>query len=139
MDPLWKLCDDGNLKGVRLALARGEDLNYESDSGLTLLMYAAWKRHTAAYNGHNSIVKLLLDQAGVKINKQDNSGDTALHCAAWSNNREGARMLLLHPTMDSANAKNNNGYTAVMAAVMGGHKEVLSELVAHQSVSLDYR
>ena len=88
MDPLWKLCDDGNLDEVRLALARGEDLNYESDSGLTLLMYAAWKRHTAAYNGHNSIVKLLLDQAGVNINKQDNSGDTALHCAAINNNPE---------------------------------------------------
>ena len=46
-------------------------------------------------------------------------------------------MLLLHPTMDSANAKANNGETAVMTAVRRGHKEVLMELVAHGSVSLD--
>ena len=46
-------------------------------------------------------------------------------------------MLLLHPTMDSANAKDNYGDTAVMAAVINGHKEVLMELVAHRSVSLD--
>ena len=46
-------------------------------------------------------------------------------------------MLLLHPTMDSANAKTNNGDTAVMLAVKLGRKEVLMELVAHRSVSLD--
>ena len=46
-------------------------------------------------------------------------------------------MLLLHPTMDSANAKDSYGETAVMAAVRYGHKEVLMELVAHGSVSLD--
>ena len=82
-------------------------------------------------------MKLLLDQPGVKINERNNYGYTALHYAAYSNNREGARMLLLHPTMDSANAKNNFGETAVMTAVRGGRKEVLSELVAHRSVSLD--
>ena len=46
-------------------------------------------------------------------------------------------MLLLHPTMDSANSKDNDGETAMMTAVRRGHKEVLSELVAHESVSLD--
>merc|ERR1719273_358485 len=46
-------------------------------------------------------------------------------------------MLLLHPTIDSANAKDNDGETAVMAAARLGCKEVLSELVKHESVSLD--
>ena len=57
--------------------------------------------------------------------------------AAWKNNPEVARMLLLHPTMDSANAKDNGGDTAVMWAVGEGLTEILSELVAHRSVSLD--
>ena len=64
---------------------------------------------------------------------------TALHWAACHNNRVAARMLLLHPTMDSANAKDNNGETAVMIAVRKGRKEVLSELVAYESVSLDIK
>ena len=131
MAPLWELCKDGKLDEVRSALARGEDVNDKNSiDGWTALMEAVNGRH-------NSIVKHLLDQPGVKINEKNNRGQTALHYAAWANNREGARMLLLHPTMDSANAKNNDGYTAVMIALNYGIKEVLSELVAHQSVSLD--
>ena len=93
----------------------------------------------AVIKRHNSIVKLLLDQPGVKTNEKNknNNGQTALHLAAWYNNREGARMLLLHPTMDSANSKDRNGDTAVMIAVKMSHQEVLSELVKHESVSLD--
>ena len=135
--PLWKLCEDGKLDEVRSALARGEDVNDKDPGGRTALMYAVREKH-------NSIVKLLLDQPGVKTNEKNNrGGHTALHLAAGSNNREGARMLLLHLTMDSANAKNNMGYsgysgdTAVMIAARGDHKEVLSELVTHESVSLD--
>ena len=87
---------------------------------------------------HNWIVPPI-DPTRVKINAKNNHGETALHKAACYSNPEGARMLLLHPTMDSANAKDNNGETAVMKAVKGGHKEVLSELVAHESVSLDIK
>ena len=130
MAPLWKLCVDGKLDEVRSALARGEDVNDKNPYGQTALMFAVQEKH-------NSIVKLLLDQPGVKIDEKDNGGFTALHFAAFGNNREGARMLLLQPTMDSANSKDNYGETAVMTAARGGHKEVLSELVEHESVSLD--
>ena len=141
MAPLWDLCWAGKLDEVRSALAGGEDVN---DKGYTFNGYTALM--IAVKMSHNSIVKLLLDQPGVKINEQiiDGSlytrnyrGWTALHWAAWHNNREAARMLLLHPTMDSANAKTNGDNTAVMIAVREGYKEVLSELVAHESVSLD--
>ena len=39
--------------------------------------------------------------------------------------------------MDSANSKDNHGETAVMVAVRRCSKEVLSELIKHESVSLD--
>ena len=142
MAPLGELCEDEKekLDEVRSALARGEDVNDKNAFGATALMFAVGRKH-------NSIVKLLLDQPGVKINEKDNSGSTALHSVARDNNPQVARMLLLHPAMDSANLKDKSGETAVMKAVkygiwnmkngICGHKEDLSELVKHESVSLD--
>ena len=130
MPAFWVLCQNGELDEVRSELAHGGDVNDKDYSGNTALMYAVFEKH-------NSIVKLLLDQPGVQINEKNSKGWTSLHYAALSNNPEGARMLLMHPTMDSANAKDND--TAVMLAVVQGHKEVLRELVKHQSVSLDVR
>ena len=96
MATLRQHCFDGNLDEVRSALARGEDLNEKNPYGQTALICAVWKKR-------NPIVKLLLDQPGVKTNEKTNDGHTALHCAAYNNNQEGARMLLLHPSMDSSN------------------------------------
>ena len=109
MAPLWRLCDDGKLDKVRSALARGKDVNDKDSFGRTALMRAVIRRH-------NSIVKLLLDQPGIKINEKNNHGATALHYAALANNPEAARMLLLHPTMDSANSTNFLGETAHMGS-----------------------
>ena len=53
--------------------------------------------------------------------------------------QNGARMLLLHPGFNSANSTNNGGATALMVAVSERNKEVLLELVKHESVSLDLR
>ena len=131
MPPLWKLCCDGKLDEVRALLARGGDVNDKCPNGTTALMYAVDR-------GHNSIVKLLLEQLQVKVNEKDNAGWTALHYAAGVNNAEGARMLLLLPTI-SANSTDNCGETALMAAVRLCFKKVLLELVKHESVSLDLR
>merc|ERR1712212_1286475 len=96
----------------------------------------------AVLNRHNLIVKLLLDQPGVKVNERNNygganCGSTALHLAVQYNNPEGARMLLLHVAMTSANSTTNHGDTAVMFAVKLRMKDVLRELVRHESVNLD--
>ena len=130
MPGLWELCRDGKLDEVRAELARGGDVNDKNANGSTALMWAVG-------NGHNSIVKLLLDQPAVKVNEKDDDGWTALHFAAWSNNPEGARMLLLHPGFNSADSTNNDGETALMKALRLRKKEVLLELVKHESVSLD--
>ena len=129
MPGLWELCRDGKLDEVRAELARGGDVNDKNANGSTALMWAVG-------NGHNSIVKLLLDQPAVKVNEKDDDGWTALHFAAWSNNPEGARMLLLHPGFNSPNST-RYGETPLMLAVIHRKKEVLLELVKHESVSLD--
>ena len=58
-------------------------------------------------------------------------------CNPEGNNPEGARMLLLHPDFNSADSINNKGKTALMVAVRDRKKEVLLELVKHESVNLD--
>ena len=130
MPPLYELCRKGKLDEVRAELARGGDVNDKESTGTTALMFAVWR-------GHNSIVKLLLEQPAVKTNEKNKWGSTALHYAAYNNNAEGARMLLLHPGFNSANLTDNFGETALMVAVSRGNKEVLLELVKHESVSLD--
>jgi len=130
MPGLWELCRDGKLDEVRAELARGGDVNDKNANGSTALMWAVG-------NGHNSIVKLLLEQPAVKTNEKDNYGYTVLHLAALVNNAKGARMLLLHPGFNSANSTNINGDTALMLAVRKRNKEVLLELVKHEKVSLD--
>ena len=132
MLPLWRLCCDGKLDEVRVELARGGDVNNKDPNGLTALMYAV-------IEGHNPIIKLLLERPAVKTNEKDNLGYTALHWAVWGNNAEGARMLLLHPGFNSANSTTNNGETALMLAVRKRNKEVLVELVKHEKVSLNLR
>ena len=130
MPAIYELCRDGKLDEVRAALARGGDVNDKDSYGRTALMMAVWNRH-------NSIVKLLLEQPALKVNEKNNSGFTGLHWAALGNNAEGARMLLLHPGFNSPNLTNCDGQTALMKAVIYRKKEVLLELVKHESVSLD--
>ena len=69
------------------------------------------------FKGHNSIVKLLLDQSEMKTNEKDRFGLTALHPAAWGNNPKVARRLFLHPAFNSTNSTNAKGYAALMRAV----------------------
>ena len=136
MAALYQLCAYGELDEVREELARGGDVNYkDSDAlvdGMTALMIAVSE-------GHNSIVQLLLEQPAVKTNEKDIAGSTALHWAVFGNNAEGARMLLLHPGFNSANSTDTDGETALMVAVRERRKEIVLELVKHESVSLDLR
>ena len=60
-------------------------------------------------------------------------------CNPEGKNPEGARMLLLHPDFNSANATQVGGETALSWAVICRAKELLIELVKHESVSLDLR
>ena len=132
MAALHELCAEGMLDDVRAELARGGDVNSKDSFGSTALMHAVWK-------GHNSIVKLLLEQPSVKVNEKNNRGATALHRAAWGNNAQGARMLLLHPGFNSANSTDKDGETALMLAVIIRKDKVLHELVKHESVGLELR
>ena len=130
MVALNELCYDGNFDEVSVAIALGSDVNDKDRIGQTSLMRAIVKRH-------NAIVKLLLDQPGVRVNEKTDDNSTALHRAVSGNNPDGARMLLLHPDMNTANSVNTFGETALQKAVKERKVEVLRELVKHKRVDLD--
>ena len=99
---MWELCRDGNLEGLRAALASGQDINSYDGAGWTGLMRALWQ-------GHNSVVELLLSQPSLDVNASNNYGITALHWASASNNVTGLRLLLADPRLTSGNARNCGG------------------------------
>ena len=123
-------CFFGDLKSVRAAIGRGEDVNAKSFVGKTGLMQALWRKQ-------NSIVKLLLEQPTLDLNCTDNRGATALHMAAEQGNVEGVRMLLADPRLNTHNHKDDMGCTPVMTAMILHSVNTLRELVAHPSVGLD--
>ena len=128
-----QLCWKGNLEEVRAALSRGEDVNgvgarFSNHTGLML----------AVMKGHNSIVRLLLEQPTLDLNFTDEcSRATALHYAAQHDNVEGVRLLLADPRQNCANLKDSYGKTPVMDAMFYKQKNALRELVANPSVDLD--
>jgi len=74
-DDLCKRCWEGNLDEVKAALHRGADVNHAGDDGrrLPLIEASQW--------GHLAVVRLLLAQEGVDVNRADDYGDTPLQVA----------------------------------------------------------
>ena len=133
MSSLWELCKSGSLPEVREALARGEDVNIKGQ----LTFETGLMR--AVQNGHNLIVKLLLEQPTLDLNYSDIIGYTALHYAAAAefDNVEAVRMLLADPRLSTANLKSKHGHTPAMRAIFSKNVNALRELVTHPSVDLD--
>ena len=128
---LQKNFSQGSFFLVRAALARGEDVNgeYSNQTGLMC----------AVMRGHNSIVRLLLEQPTLDLNLTDGEGYTALHYAAKCDNVEAVRLLLADHRLNSVNLKDSYGKTSVMNAMFYKKENVLRELVANPSVHLDTR
>ena len=78
MSDLWSVCRDGDLAGLEVMLARGEDCNAKNYAGDTPLMIAM------VYN-HSPIVRRLLSIPSLRLDITDIRGGTALHHACYSN------------------------------------------------------
>ena len=80
-----------------------------------------------AADGEVVEVKLLLSK-GINVNTQDDSGDTALHHAAWGGRKEVVEVLLINGA--DMSLKNNDCQTALDAAMEEDQKEIAELLVA---------
>ena len=121
-----------DLKAVKTALKKGEDVNSTDEDMKTGLMWTM-------INQNNSIARLLLEQPTVDLNCIDNRGMTALHHAAMIDNVEGVQLLLADPRLTTPNLKDKLGFTPLMAAMRNNRMNALRELVAHSSIDIDTR
>ena len=94
----FEICKKGTLREVRDALANGADVN---ESGLIKYRDGEneekikWTSLMLAVDRNDEpLVSLLLEQPGIEVNAQDEYGRTALHHAAFEDNRNVAKMLL---------------------------------------------
>ncbi|CAG0895818.1 unnamed protein product [Cyprideis torosa] len=82
--------------GTFASLRRGPGPNTQDSSGYTVL-------HHAALNGHQEVVKLLLEH-DASTNMVDHKGSSPLHLAAWTGNEEMVHLLLSHgPSIPDVN------------------------------------
>ena len=129
--PLWKLCQEGNLEGVKEAVRQGRDINEtERRTDLTGLMYAVFRRS-------GSLVMFLLKQKGIDVNRQSRDGATALHIACQCDNVDALQELVTHPNMTSLNTKHNTGDTPIMVALKTGHANCFRDLFNLPGVDLE--
>jgi hypothetical protein len=84
--------------------------------------------HFCADKGLTTSVKRLLSIRNINVNvKDDEYGETPLHCAAYNGHVEIARLLLQNGA--EVNAKDNHGHTPLQDAAFQGHVNILHLLV----------
>ena len=138
IDHLGHLCDDGDIEGVRASLQSGLGVNSKTGSkGRTPLM-------RAIIYEQNALVRFLLENPNIDVNRADLAGETALHHAVDVANSEAVQMLLAHPKMESINKEHKGsllgfGDTPLMQAVTMNRVDCVSALLADPRVDLDAR
>ena len=110
----------GNTDLVQKLLTKGINPNQARKNGFTAL-------HTAAYDGNDDIVAILLD-AGARVDpRQPKSGITPLHCAAAKGHASTARLLISRGA--NLEARRDHGRTPLHDAAGAGHIEVVRALL----------
>ena len=100
---------------IQTLFAKGATLPEVPENGKDLLM-------EAAENGSAELIYELIAVTGLDINYADDKGQTALHYAVQSGNKETAEALLFHHA--DVNAGSNSMNTTELQEYFGNHPEV---------------
>ena len=109
-----------------LASAQGCEINARDGAGCTPLLWAA-------KNGHDGVVRLLLERKDVDPNQSNNQGSTPLSWAA-DNGHEGVVKLLLERADTNPNSADSQDNTPLLWAALSGHEGVVKLLLGREDV-----
>ena len=111
---------------MKAAIAKGEDVNSRDGKGDTALV---------VLEGHNAIVKLLLETPGIDVNKKTALKDwTALHTATLRGNIEAVRLLLATKFVN-VNSKDGKGFTALHMAALKNEVAIVEQILADDAAA----
>jgi len=128
---LWQACTDGDLEAVRkLASDPAINVNWVGeDRGDTPL-------HRACRFGLLEILKVLLVQEKIEVNKGNKGNASPFYVACQEGHKEVAALLLADPRIES-NRPSDTTVTPFSIACECGHKEVVSLLLADPRIGLN--
>ena len=92
----------------------------------------------AAENGHEAVVRLLIERDGININAKDRWGRTALTWAAEEGHEAVVRLLVEREDVD-INAKDHSGQTPLSLAAENGNEAVARLLIERDDVDINSR
>jgi ankyrin repeat protein len=104
-------------------------LNSKDDSGTTPLSYAAAQ-------GHEKIVKLLLEREGIEINSEDSLGQTALSSAAQNGHERTVEILLEREGIE-INSEDRWGRAVLSHAAQSGNKRTVEILLEREGIEIN--
>ncbi|KAK4232838.1 hypothetical protein C8A03DRAFT_39511, partial [Achaetomium macrosporum] len=111
----------GILEATETLLQRSNNGDLKDSFGRTALSWAAG-------NGHQAVVKMLLDTGKVDIDSKDDYGRTPLWWAARNGHETVVKMLLDTGKAD-VDSKDNHGRTPLSWAAVNGHEAVVKMLL----------
>jgi len=143
---LCRACENGHKEVAELLIARGVDVNAKPAGGDTPLHYVV-----RSGKGGNDIIELLIAK-GADVNVKNNAGQTPVDVAAKRRRKELVKLLIerggavstihvaafvgdlgkvksLMEAGTDADAKDQDGSTPLVMAVLGGHVDVVKFLV----------
>ena len=128
---LFYYCENGMTSSVvRMLEMRSIDVEAKGgEYGMTCL-------HTAAWNGHLAICRLLIDK-GAQLQANANAGGTPLHWAAQRGHVEIVRLLCDRGA--DVEARDNSGYRPLHDAAIYGHITVVKELIEERNAEINAR
>jgi len=117
---------DGKVEEAKNILRKNPSLHVnwknEGENAMTALFVSCW-------NGHDSVVSILLAHPAIGPNLKNKSGWTSFMAACFYGSTSCVRLLLQHQRV-MVNEPNNNGRTPLYWAVDQGHQDVIKWWVA---------
>jgi len=121
-------CECGHKDIVVCLLENGIDINQQNKRGSSPLMWASKQ-------GHNEIVRILLNNEHINVNHKEKFDETALIWASKAGKHEIVSILLEQKHID-VNHQDAYKYSALEWASEKGHKEVVQLLLKNKNIDV---